>query len=259
MIAHECQGVQPIQLDGRGPCEGEMFTCWVWAEELRACLSHGYTCHAILCGYGYREMSDFLVCWSDTLWDYYQKTAGNDHMQLMVKAMMVGLPGRFLRSPERYELKHYTQAVKGDIALPIKWKEGSRRTLSSWVSHPVPDMESTALSPQGSYIVAMMRNELYTLAKREELRGNALIRSYIDCMAFEYRVESMEIGTGLGEYKEKVFANVYAEENRFIGAPIDPFGWEDVPKMRAPGYTQDMKIVEWQRYNKLLEEVLQWG
>jgi hypothetical protein len=249
LIAHNCSGMQPLQIEGRNPVEGETFTRWLWAGEMLDCLGAGYSIIGIRRGYGFREMSTFMQKWSDVLWNLYGRSEGEmDQIRDIIKAMMVGLPGRFLRKPVRYVLRHFTEAVPGDIPLPIKWREGSTQVLSHWVSHPEPDLESTALAPVGSYIVAEMRRELYRLAKQEEARDNVFLRSYIDCLAFKYRAETLDIGPGLGQYKEKIFMNVWAEENRFIGQLVRDDGALEDPDMRAPGYGQTQRMQEWRRY-----------
>jgi hypothetical protein len=259
MIAHNCSGVQPLQIDRRNPVEGEVFERWLWSGEMQDCIRHGYTLISIHRGYGFRQLSDFMLQWSDDLYQFYLLSVNEDPVvQDIFKAMMVGLPGRFLRKPERYVLRHFTQAVPGDIPLPVKWREGSTQVLSHWVAHPEPDPESTALAPVGSYIVAEMRREIYRIARAEQERGNLLLRSYIDCVAFEYPAETLDIGPGLGQYKEKQFVNVYAEENRFIGQQLDPYGWPEDAEMRAPGLAKGknaqgfaQRAHLWKKYHEL--------
>lgn len=200
--------------------------------------------------------------WSDILWEAWWKCRNrSEHEQQIIKSMMVGVPGRFLRQPEEYLLIHKDQAQAGDIPIRFSHIEPDQPIFTDYVVHPVYDKEATALSPVGSYIVAEMRRELYHKMKEEEEHGHHVIRAYIDCYSIEpgsaplgdsdsFRV----LGSALGQYKEKRYTNVYAEENRFIGVKLDADGVpEPFPEMRAPGFSKEQRIELWKIYRKVLE------
>lgn len=229
--AHET-AIAPIQIDGRYPKEGEAIFRGFWTPELRSCVNSGYTVEEITRGYGWEEMSNFMEEWSDILWEGYVK-AENMHpqVQAIIKSMMVGLPGRFLRQPVFHSLIPLSEArpstpdQDGDIPLMMHigpdYKEGDR-LFSDYALRPEYDRDSTALSPVGSYIVMAMRDELYQMMKQEHENGRRIIRSYIDCYAIDGPTTLHDnLGTGMGQWKEKRYGPSFTEENRFIGINLD--------------------------------------
>jgi hypothetical protein len=198
--------------------------------------------------------------WSDHLWELlYLSECDNDHIKGVIKSMMVGLPGRFLRQPETYTLIPFSEIRKErhDFALLY---HGGEEVISDWGVHPEYNQESTALSAIGSYIVSEMRQELYHTMQAIEAHGGYVISSYIDCIrcvGAERYMDSL-IGQGLGEWKKKKFVDVYAEENRFLGVEVDPYGWPEEEKVsvRAPGYGIEQRIALLQKYNKGMYENL---
>jgi hypothetical protein len=268
LIAHS-RVIAPIQVDGRNPIEGEVIDKWLWTGEIQDCLEAGYTLIEIKRGYGFREMSDFMCRWVDLLWDKYQQTS-DEWTREVIKAMMVGLPGRFLRQPETYYLIPIEEAKSGDIPLMMHWKDSDDRKFSDYVIRAEYDKESTALSYIGSYIVAEMRRELYHRMKEEVAHGFAIVRSYIDCYSVadsqsykrrdyvsrndryvpgndqDYR----NIGSDIGQWKERTYTDVWAEENRFIGRGEDGFR-----EMKAPGLEEggDVRLAFWQKYYQIVQ------
>jgi DNA polymerase type B, organellar and viral len=236
--------VSPLSLDGRSPQEGEIIHIWLWSFELKDCLEAGYTLVEITRGYGFRAMSSFMEEWSDILFQAFEETEGELERDI-IKSMMVGLPGRFLRRPEIYTLIPLSEARKrtpgqddGDIPLRLHidagWKSGDR-IFSDYAIRAEYDQESTALSQVGAYIVAAMRHELYQRMLDEHKAGNVVIRSYIDCFTTTQKTQNRDIlGTHLGQWKEQYFEGpFYAEANRFVGMQ------QGIRKVVAPGMEKD--------------------
>lgn len=243
----------PIQIEGRAPREGERFTCWLWSGEIQDCLECGYDVH-IRRGYGWSAMSDFMCPWSDILWQKYEqtKTFGDEHLLDIIKRMMVGVPGRFLRLPERYVLVPLSQIQEGDIPLLMHWRNDDERKFTDYAIRPEEDQESTALTPQGSYIVAEMRRELFHRMREEEQHGRTIVRSYIDSYCVvdtdtankSYR----NIGSGLGQWKEEeTWEDAYVEENRIVGRRRGNLD------MKAPGIEKDSRVALWKQYQRILQ------
>lgn len=218
--------------------DGCLLERWLWTIEIEDCLMCGWEVKIIF-GYGFRKMSTFMEAWSDILWDQWQRAEAEHPMiRELIKTMMVGLPGRFLRSPETYKLiplrdaRPYIRGVQdGDLALQLHWKEEGDRIHSDYALRAEYDQESTALTPAGSYIVASMRSELFRLMKRETDAGNIIIRTYIDSIVTAFPlIDRSLIGDGLGQWKEKMYEGpFYAEGNRFVGI------YRGTPKVKAPG------------------------
>jgi hypothetical protein len=202
-------------------------------------------------------MSNFMEQWSDILWEAHEKAKQRDqHLADIIKSMMVGLPGRFLRQPEQYHLIPASEAVPHkDIPLMMHWQEDGDRKFSDYAIRPEYDPESTALSYIGSYIVAEMRRELYHRMKEEIAHGYHIIRSYIDCYAVDIsdRVGAgdcsfRDIGTNMGQWKAKEYSDVYAEENRFIGE--EEYNARQL-KVKAPGYGIEQRIDFIKKYREI--------
>ncbi len=252
--------LHPIQIGKVEP--GEVITRWLWTGELLDCLEAGYQLVKIIRGYGFREMSNFMEMWSDILLEkHFQAQRSDEHLAKIIKSMMVGLPGRFLRQPEQYRLVHISEVRKGDIPLMMHWQEDGDRKFSDYAIRPEHDKESTALSYIGSYIVAEMRRELYHRMKMEIEHGYHVIRSYIDCYSISIDDDNLvrsgkederfrNIGTGIGQWKEKTYTNVYAEENRFIGEEAYN---ERQLKVKAPGFGIDQRIYFIRRYREIVQ------
>jgi|SRR5215472_9807748 len=260
MLAVDHVAIHPIQIGGRRPVDGEVFDMWLWREEIEACLEYGYQLLNVEYGYGFRKLTNFLEPWSDLLWDLWVRAEGDDlHIRRMIKAMMVGLPGRFLRQPEIYKIHPTREAQKGDIPLVFHWKDGQFKVFSDWVVRPEYDHESTALSPIGSYIVMKMRMELYERMRDFERNGHRVISTYIDCIRVCARsVDGISsgippLGSHPGSWKAEELRNVYVEENRLIAVRTDKFGWEE-DFMKAPGFDRERRILFWQKYRRMQHE-----
>jgi hypothetical protein len=238
--------IAPIQIDGRNPQEGERIERWLWSEELLACIEAGYEIEKIQRGYGFRQMSNFMEQWSDILWAKWEQSQDKDPMiQDIIKTMMVGLPGRFLKSPEFFSLIPLSEARartpgKDDGDIPLRMHLGpdyepGDRIISDYAMRPEYDRESTALSQVGAYIVMKMRMELYDMMRKETANGARVIRSYIDCYALDRPTTLSGFqGTGMGQWKEKQYGPSWTEENRFIGINR---GTNRIDT-KAPGYEQ---------------------
>ena len=227
-------GIHPIQIkDANGdmdsPVEGENIDRWLWDRELRDCLEKGYTLEHVYEGYGWYEMSTFLQEWSDILWEKYTEVR-DEPIAEIIKTMMVGLPGRFLKSPESYTLIHERDVQKDDMPIILKyWQEGKQIT-TPWFIRAEYNLQSAQLTPIGSYIVMACRQALYKAQLEEHRKGNQLIRSYIDCYSVVLPTTQPDsIGIERGQWKEKIVENVYVEENRMIPA--------NITEMKAPGVT----------------------
>lgn len=249
MVAHG-EGVHPVYIDiqkgkKHKPREGEEFCMWLWSGTIKDCLEKGYTLLAIHRGYGFPEMSDFLSVWADWLWDVYNQET-DDRIKAVLKQMMVGLPGRFLKEPMCYTLIYGTPQ-KGDKPIAANWQDSKGPFFSDWYVRPTFNRESTALTAQGSYIIEECRRAQYHRMRDEYEHGNRIIRSYIDCYAITQRT-TLDVGRGRGQYKERIFTDVYAELNRFVGIPPG----EQLPEMRAPGLEGNSKarLELWRKYRQ---------
>lgn len=248
------QGIQPIQIEDRDtgdlrePFEGESFTTWLWSGELEDCRQAGYTVHEVSQGWSWAYMSSFMAEWANILYEAYIKEDDEDVRSIM-KTMMVGLPGRFLKSPEIYTLIHRSEVQKGDIPLPSQWESGDS-PFSDWYmrvdSESEQARETAQLTPIGSYILSEARRDLYRDAKREENRGNGVIRLYIDSITVTLPAVTLNQGTGKGQYKGKCYSKVRIRHNRFYGVLVD-----GSPVLKAPGFTGEARerekgILQWE-------------
>jgi hypothetical protein len=248
MVARD-RPISPIQIESRYPVEGECFTKWLWTGELMDCLEAGYQLLSISCGYGWVAMSDFMARWADRLWGIYQEVEGDAYLRAVLKAMMVGLPGRMLRQPETYKLVPLAERQEGDLPLLMHWHKATDKKFSDYMIRAEYDKESTALSYIGSYIVAEMRREMYHLMLAEHQNGRKVIQSYIDCYTLNGPTTLRRVGTDVGQYKEERFMDVWAVENRLIGK--DDRG---VIVVKAPGYGAKENGKNGERRAKLEEE-----
>lgn len=253
MTAHS-RWIHPIQIkdeftgDMREPRNGETFTRWCWKEEIFDCLIAGYTLEQVHHGYGWNEKSGFMREWSDILWDKYQQVS--DQERELIKKMMVGLPGRFLKRPESYTLVPRSEAKKGDIPVIANW-QGNESPLTNWLIRTEYDKDSAQLTPVGSYIIMRCRQEIYKQQLREQQAGNELISSYVDMyrVARKTTIPSI-IGSNLGQYKEIVWRDVNVVENRIFGlkqdklvlnAPGVPLGTDEKPSVFRLALEQEMR------------------
>lgn len=239
-------GIQPVQIkdtetkEMREPRDGECFTAWLWSYEVIDCLEAGYTLENIDRCYCWRETSDWMCEWSDILWEQYQESSRYE--QDIIKSMMVGLPGRFLKAPETYTLIHKSERQKGDEPILLNWSvRDDHRVVSDYFIRTSPDIQSAQLTHVGHDIVHRCRQEMYHIMKAEERRGNKPIRSYIDCVSFEHPATTIPLGTERGMFKEHIDRNVVVEENRVIPYRKD--------RVRAPGYGEDAREELWQKYH----------
>jgi len=246
--------ISPLLLDGKVPVHGESFTGWFWTEEIADALEAGYQLVEIACGYGWRELSNWLVPWIDTLLAEFQR-ASDPYVEAVIKSMMVALPGRFLRKPEKLTLVPLADAHPPlDKILCFRHTSDIDLFISEWAVHPTYDKESTALSYIGSYIVMKQRQELYHRMRDEHRAGNVVIRSYIDMFATARPTRYPELlGTGLGMYKERVYGLTLTESNRFVGMNAET-GLLD---MCAPGMhdapSASERLAFYQRYYRACE------
>lgn len=253
------QRIPAIQIDGRRPVEGEMIIRWLWSGELEDCLAAGYTLHKIRRGFSWRALSDFMCQWTDVLYGKYEYTQNEDpHIRDMIKSMMVGLPGRFLRQPEIYHLVNIREGLQdGDMPLDFLTRNKNGSYFSDYVVRAEYDNESTALSPIGSFIVAQMRREIYKKSIALEQEGLRVISTYVDCISVDGLSQSIPVSSALGDYKEQVYWNQYSEFNRFIAKKIyngDKYTWED--DVRAPGMGEDGQERRnfWARYRQMVKD-----
>jgi hypothetical protein len=244
LICHG-QGIQPIQcFDGgtgtqgiaRPPKEGEVIERWFWSEEVRDCLEKGYTLLDVQRGYGFREMSHFMAQWADILCEAFERNKEAPVANL-IKTMLVGLPGRFLRLPETYLLIHQSEGLRqGDINIDMTSRKEGENIGTPWYIRRESDPESTALTPIGSYIVMRCRQHLYHLMKEEEQRGNLAVSAYID----NFRVpgvlsrRDLLVGADVGQLKEKVWTEAIIKDNQ-----IDGYNEEGERISNIPGMKKD--------------------
>jgi hypothetical protein len=240
LIAHG-RGLHPLHVRDEGisrnPGENEVVDRWMWDFELQDCIEKGYTLQWIYGGYGWYERSSFMSEWSDILYREYT-TCDNPDVANIIKTMMVGVPGRFLQSPEVYTLIHESERKKGDIPIILRWTDAKILT-TPWLIRSEYHMDKAQLTPVGHYIVARCRQEIYHRQQEEVRRGNTLIRSYIDSYSVEQPTTIPEIlGTERGKYKEKIDQDAWVEENRII-----PY---DITRMKAPSYSgEDERMKLW--------------
>ena len=224
--------ISPIQLPGDGgmhaPSDGETIDTWLWKEEIQDCIEAGYTLERVYEGYAWEELSTFMQPWSDILWDKYS-SEDEQPIKDIIKTMMVGLPGRFLKSPEVFTLVHESEYKKGDEPVIAKWEPGGN-VSTPWFIRAEMDMQSAQLTPIGDYIRMKCRQEIYHRMKAETERGNEVVSCYIDCYTVSEPTKTPEIlGKERGQWKEKSYSEVWAIENQIIP--------KNIHKMRAPGFT----------------------
>lgn len=253
LVAHG-DGVSPIQVSGDRPVEGEVVDTWLWTGEIQDCVSVGYQVVGIEKGYAWQHMSDFMQPWAAWLWELFQKSSEYDpYVRIILKRMMVGLPGRFLRPPFKYVLVSEENAGKDDIDIIYHALTYGERTISHFAMHAQDDRESSALTHVGAFIVSQMRRELWRIMRYEEMKKNPALRSYVDCLAFALPMHDKSlIGSGLGQYKLTEYRDVYLESNRFVGYKRNPHGWpqDDEPVCKAPGASAEERIALWQRHHE---------
>jgi hypothetical protein len=260
LVAND-NAISPIQLDGNSPVAGEVFEKWLWTGEIVDCLEAGYQFLSCSGGYGFREMSNFMEEWSDILWAKYEEARAKEDPCILniIKAMMVGLPGRFLRKPESFTLIPFSEIKDKKTDTPLMLHSQGKR-FSDWAIRSAYDKESTALSYIGSYIVSEMRRELYHRMKEETEHGYLVIGSYIDSYRLGYSFGNTsyqdmatfrQVGTGLGQWKlKRVIRDAWAEENRIVGLNA-----QGIAEVTAPGYEQGgrRRLAFLQKYRMIME------
>lgn len=254
MQCHRDKGIQPIQLrdeygEMREPVDGEEFTTWLWSGEVEDCIGAGYTLQEAIQGWSWDTTSTFMKQWSDVLWEKYEKEE-DEEVRGVMKTMMVGLPGRFLRRPETLTLVHCSEAKGTDLPLAMEL-DGIHSPMSEWCMRIEENIDDAQLTPIGSYIIAECRRKLYHDCKSEEHMGNAVVRIYIDSITTVRPSSTLKIGTGRGEYKVKKYHKVKIKHNRFIG-----YNEQNKLVVKAPGVSlvdkrarrrvvQEMESVQW--------------
>lgn len=207
------RAIAPVKVDGKAPYG--RFTKWLWKEEIEDCLAVGYQFISCDEGWEWEALSDFLCPWADLL---YEKWSEHQTLQPLIKQMMTGLPGRFLRAPEVFSLIPAEQHIPNqdiDIQLPYDAKKGP--IFCPFSLRAEYDPNYTALTPIGDYIVMQARRHLYRLMLMEHENKNRVLRSYIDCYSVTSRTTLDHVGTEVGQVKEKIYTDVMAEKNRFVG------------------------------------------
>lgn len=201
-------GLQPIQLRNEhgvlySPKDQETFTCWLWSFTFQDCLDSGYKIIDIHQGYTWYYLSDFMAKWADILFNAYEK-CNDEYQKSIIKSMAVAFPGRCLKQPEIYSLVHKSNWKQGDIPLPKIWSKGES-PISSWYmrvdSESEEARESTALTHIGSYIIEKCRSLMFQAAKKEEKRGNKVLRIYVDSITLQNESKDIKVGKSLGEFK----------------------------------------------------------
>lgn len=254
MTCH-ADGIQPIQIEDNGsmrePQRGEQFRKWLWSGEIQDCLDRGYSLDLQHAGWAWEYESKFLEIWADILWDKYQECSHDEEVKEIIKTMMVGLPGRFLRKPEKYELVHRDdlseEEKKSESVLPLtaNWLKG-QSPMSKWFIRVEEDRDSAQITPVGSYIVAECRREIYKAAFQAVQCGATVLRIYIDSVTTSTEVCTLSVGKERGQYKKKEYRNVRIIHGQFVG--YDESG---KIRLKAPGYKYDS-----QGRKKLEEELL---
>lgn len=248
MVAHG-GGKHPISLKNpkHVPQEGEQFRTWLWNNTIMACLEKGYTLECIHRGYGIPELSDFMAPWADILWEKYQ--SADDDLLDMIKGMMVGLPGRFLKTPDTYTLIHKKYVQDGDKPIMLNWIRGDEKMLSDWYVRREFNRESTSLTPIGASIINDCRLALYQQEVAEEEKGNVVYRAYVDCYVVGHPTVTPQIlGNDPGLWKEKTYKNAYFEANRMVA---EGYGIEEAI-IKAPGLTTPQRIKLLQKYRRMI-------
>ena len=250
-LSAHVSGISPIQVKGQdgtwySPEENETIDTWLWREELDDCLEAGYTLEHVEEFYGWKSFSTFMQQWANILYEKYEQEE-DEKVQDIIKQMMVGLPGRFLKSPESYLLVHRDEYQRGDIPILANWKEGGEIT-TPWFLRAEFDLQSVQLTPVGDYIKMKARQELYHKMKEEEKHGHEVINSYIDCYTVNehYDIHASRIhnqrnknayrniGKKPGQWKEKVYKALWVIDNQIIP--------ENIQQMRAPGFTGEERV-----------------
>jgi hypothetical protein len=227
----------------RQPREGEVIERWFWSEELLDCLDKGYTLDRVERGYGFREMSTFMQAWADILCEAYERQIGTP-VSALIKTMLVGLPGRFLRLPETYLLVHESEGLKqGDINIDMTTRNPGDNIGTPWYIRRESDPESTALTPIGSYIVMKCRQDLYRRMKHEEDCRNTVVSAYIDCFRTTGpTVDSSQIGLQVGQVKQKVWSEAIIKDNQIDGYNEEGERISNIPGM-AKGSTERQDLL----------------
>jgi hypothetical protein len=231
-------GLHPIQLSDselyRNPRPGEQFWRWLWKEELVDCLEAGYTLNAVDRGYAWYEMSTFMQEWIDILWEAWEK-----HNHPLIKTMMVGLPGRFLKKPENWLLVPLQQSRAGDIPIVPSWDE---QAPIEWCLHAEPHVQSAQLTPIGSYIPMMCRQNLYHVLKKLWDQDVHHLRTYIDNFSTEVPVSILPMGILPGQWKEKQYGPTWVEHNQQI--PLHALSEAKMPGSKLDSVFRQRKINE---------------
>lgn len=240
--------ISPIQINGKSPDDGEIFDKWLWSEELEDCLEASYIFRKCFHGYGFRALTHFMTDWASEL-VLSHSMVQDEKLKEIIKTMMVGLPGRFLRQPEIFTLIPISEATKEDTPLLLHYSNKGDKICSDYAIRAEYDRESTALSQVGSFIFMKQRHELYQRMIEEKRRGNYVIRSYIDSFTTVHPAK-VKLGTSVGQWKEKRYVKAYTEENRFIGELENGVIEIKAPGFPAKGRGQETRIEMLQRYRK---------
>jgi hypothetical protein len=213
----------------------ETFTAWLWRDEIEDAVDAGYQFHECDRGWSFPEMSHILREWSLKMWESYEKLTARKE-RAIIKAMMVGLPGRFLRAAEVYSLIPLSEMLPGDVAITLPWKSRSDQIASDYAVRASYSEDAASLTAIGDYIVMRARQDLYHMMRAEMYAGNRVLRSYVDCYTTELPTMINRLGTAPGTLKERRYTDVTLRENRLIGTLEN--GELDV---KAPGFGKSSK------------------
>lgn len=203
---------------------GTVLEGWWWKEELDQARSDGWLVE-VYEGYGWYTSSDWLKAWALHMYQLRSETKGK--IKEIIKKETVAALGRFGVAPETLTLVKEEDYQDGDLAVPITDARAWESPISGYYIHVTPNPNSNALTHIYFYILMKARCALRARMLAEELVGRQVIASNYDSYYLTQPTGlTQQVGSGIGEWKQRVIRKAYISAPRSIkgirdGIPID--------------------------------------
>lgn len=140
----------------------EVIESWWWKEELQDAEDAGFKIK-VLGAWVWIGYSDWLEPWADQMMSKlrYASKQDNPYLKNAIKVSYTTWPGRCQGQPQKHQLILTDYAEKGD--QPLLTPYSAMTLLSEYAIRSEPNLSSTALMPQGSFMVMKARRALRDL------------------------------------------------------------------------------------------------
>lgn len=184
---------------------------WLWREAIEAAINAGIDVQ-VHKAYCWDETSTRLASWvyeMDHYRDAYEANGRSDQAE-RIKSSIVATIGRMGMAPYRRTLVSYQNYSSGD--MPLVHRKGGAPITTHYI-HVDYWRNSSAPVHIWSHIISKCALKLYDRERMEIRNGNELILSNFDAY-YAANPSSLEIGTGMGEWREREHHELAARYNR---------------------------------------------